>query len=97
MARTEIHPISTTLNIAIDYIIDPEKTDDQMLCSSYECTLQCATMDFEDIRRQGTGRTTVLAEHISSLSNPAKLLRKKLIKLAENYATNILKDSINML
>ena len=50
MARTEIHQISTTLNIAIDYIIDPEKTDDQMLCSSYECTLQCATMDFEDIR-----------------------------------------------
>ena len=64
MARTEIHQISTTLNIAIDYIIDPEKTDDQRLCSTYECTLQCATMDFEDVRLQGTGRTTVLAEHI---------------------------------
>lgn len=35
MARTEIHPISSTLNIAIDYIIDPEKTDDQRLCSTY--------------------------------------------------------------
>ena len=91
MARTEIHQISTTLNIAIDYIIDPEKTDDQRLCSTYECTLQCATMDFEDIRLQGTGRTTVLAEHIIQSFKPGEIEPDEAHKIGRELCDKYLK------
>ena len=91
MARTEIHQISTTLNIAIDYIIDPEKTDDQRLCSTYECTLQCATMDFEDVHLQGTGRTTVLAEHIIQSFKPGEVEPEEAHKIGRELCDKYLK------
>lgn len=110
MARTEIHPISSTLNIAIDYIIDPEKTDEQRLCSTYECTLQCATMYFEDVRLQGTGRTKVLAQHMIQLFKPGEVspeeahnigreLCDKYLKGQYQYviATHIDKEQIHIL
>ena len=91
MARTEIHPISSTLNIAIDYIIDPEKTDDQRLCSTYECTLQCAAMDFEDIRYQGTGRTTVLAQHMIQSFKPGEVTPEEAHKIGRELCDKYLK------
>ena len=91
MARTEIHQISTTLNIAIDYIIDPEKTDDQRLCSTYECTLQCAAMDFEDVRLQGTGRTTVLAEHMIQSFKPGEVTAEEAHKIGRELCDKYLK------
>ena len=73
MARTEIHPIKTTLNLAIDYIINPEKTNDYELCSTYECTLQCASIDFEDEFLKGTGRGDTLAKHIVQSFKPGEI------------------------
>ena len=35
MAITKIHPIKSTLKKAIDYIVDPAKTDDKLLVSSF--------------------------------------------------------------
>ena len=37
MAVTEIHPITTTLSKALDYIQNPDKTDEKMLVSGYAC------------------------------------------------------------
>lgn len=91
MARTEIHPISSTLNIAIDYIIDPEKTDGQKLCSTYECTLQCAAMDFEDVHMQGTGRTTVLAQHMIQSFKPGEVSPDEAHKIGRELCDKYLK------
>ena len=46
MAVTKIHPIKTTLNKAIDYICNPDKTDNQILISSYGCSYQTADIEF---------------------------------------------------
>ena len=35
MAYTRIHGIKTTLNKALDYIENPEKTEEQLLVSGY--------------------------------------------------------------
>ena len=35
MAITKIHPIKSTLKKALDYIENPEKTEDKMLVSSF--------------------------------------------------------------
>ena len=37
MAVTEIHPITTSLNKALDYIENPDKTEEKMLCTGYAC------------------------------------------------------------
>ena len=46
MAVTKIHPIKTTLNKAIDYICNPDKTDDKILISSYGCSYETADIEF---------------------------------------------------
>ena len=36
MAVTKTHPIKSTLKAAIDYILNPEKTDGKLLASSFD-------------------------------------------------------------
>ncbi len=45
MAVTKIHPIKTTLNKAIDYICNPDKTDNQILISSRSRTVSATTAE----------------------------------------------------
>lgn len=47
MAYTEIHAIKATVNKAIDYICNPEKTAGRFLISSFACALETAAIDFE--------------------------------------------------
>ena len=48
MAVTKTHPIKTTLNKAIAYICNPEKTDDTLLVSSFGCSAETADILDED-------------------------------------------------
>lgn len=47
MAVTKIHGIKTTVNKAIDYICNPDKTDDQIYISSFACSPETAALDFK--------------------------------------------------
>lgn len=47
MAYTEIHAIKATVNKAIDYICDPEKTAEKFLISSFACAPETAAFDFK--------------------------------------------------
>ena len=47
MAVTKIHGIKTTVDKAIDYICNPEKTDDQIYISSFACSPETAALDFK--------------------------------------------------
>ena len=42
MAVTKIHPIKSTLKKALDYIENPDKTEDKMLVSSFGCSYETA-------------------------------------------------------
>ena len=42
MAYTKIHAIKATVDKAIDYICNPEKTDEKMFVSSYACSPETA-------------------------------------------------------
>ncbi len=46
MAYTEIHPIKSTLDKAIEYICNPDKTDGKLLISSFGCSYETADMEF---------------------------------------------------
>ena len=47
MAYTKIHAIKATVDKAIDYICNPEKTDERMFVSSYACSPETAAYDFK--------------------------------------------------
>ena len=47
MAYTEIHPIKVTLKTALEYICNPEKTDEKILISSFGCSHETADMEFQ--------------------------------------------------
>ena len=46
MAVTKTHPIKSTLKAAIDYILNPQKTDGKLLASSFVCGLETADIEF---------------------------------------------------
>ena len=47
MAYTKIHAIKATVDKAINYICNPEKTDEKMFVSSYACSPETAAYDFK--------------------------------------------------
>ena len=47
MAYTKIHAIKATVDKAIEYICNPDKTDEQIYISSYACAPETAAIDFK--------------------------------------------------
>ena len=52
MAVTKIHPIKSTLKKALDYIENPNKTDDKILVSAFACSYETADIEFEMLLAQ---------------------------------------------
>ena len=46
MAITKIHPIKSTLHLAISYIVNGDKTDEQLLVSTHKCHQSTAHTQF---------------------------------------------------
>lgn len=47
MAVTKIHGIKTTVDKAIEYICNPDKTDQNLYISSFACSPEIAVLDFK--------------------------------------------------
>lgn len=75
MAVTSIHSIKSTLFKAIEYIVNPEKTNGGNLVSYVGCygnQFQCEK-DFIDVREMGTGRGNILAQHLHQSFKPGEV------------------------
>ena len=64
MAVTKTHPIKSTLKAAIDYILNPEKTDGKLLASSFGCGMETADIEFAWTREAAGDRGTHLGRHL---------------------------------
>ena len=64
MAVTKTHPIKSTLKAAIDYILNPEKTDGKLLASSFGCGIETADIEFAWTREVAGERGTHLGRHL---------------------------------
>ena len=75
MATTKLHGIRSTLNKSIEYIIDPRKTRNGSLVISNGCSTsgQTAQTEFENVRKQGSGRSKILAQHIIQSFAPGEI------------------------
>lgn len=70
MAITKTHSIKSTLNLAIQYICNPNKTDGTLLVSSFACLPETADIEFEWTRRQAIDKGNSLGRHIIQSFSP---------------------------
>ena len=73
MSVTKIHPIKTTLNKAIDYICNPDKTDNQILISSYGCSYQTADIEFGFTLSKARDKGDNLGHHLIQSFAPGEV------------------------
>ena len=83
MAITKIHPIKTTLNLSIDYICDPAKTDEEILISSYKCGYKTAALQFENTKELMNSPSKNLARHLIQSFMPGEVSAEKAHQIGE--------------
>ena len=96
MAVTKIKPIRGTVNKAIAYIIDPKKTDDELLVSSFGCAAsESAAKEFEWTRnlatQQGAQIPKVIARHLIQSFNVGEVSPEVAHEIGKQFADEWLK------
>lgn len=64
MAYTRIHAVKATVQKALKYICNPEKTDGQILIDSFACGIETAQYDFMDALSKSSGVGNKQAFHL---------------------------------
>ncbi|HHQ5518344.1 TPA: relaxase/mobilization nuclease domain-containing protein, partial [Clostridioides difficile] len=92
MAITKIHPIKSTLNLAISYIVNGEKTDEQILVSTHKCHQETAHTQFLRTRNDVGTNGTVLARHLIQSFLPGEASPEMAHQIGMELCKKILKD-----
>ena len=87
MAVTKIKPIKGTLNKALDYIQNPEKTDGKMLVSSFGCSYETADIEFAFTLSQALDKGNNLAHHLIQPLSREKSITEKPMKSGGSLPT----------
>ena len=96
MAVTKIKPIRGTVNKAIAYIIDPKKTDDELLVSSFGCAAgESAAKEFEWTRnlaaQHGAQIPNVIARHLIQSFDVGEVTPEVAHEIGKQFADEWLK------
>lgn len=75
MAVTKIKPIKSTFKKALEYIQNPDKTDDRMLVSSFGCSYETADIEFASTLSQALDKGNNLAHHLIQSFEPGRSQR----------------------
>ena len=92
MAITKIHPIKSTLNLAIDYITNEEKTDEKILVSTHNCFASTAHTSFLKTREDNKVSGSVLARHLIQSFLPGEATPEMAHQIGLELCKKILKD-----
>ena len=92
MAITKIHPIKSTLNLAISYIVNGEKTDEQILVSTHKCYQETAHTQFLRTRNDVGTNGTVLARHLIQSFLPGEASPEMAHQIGLELCKKILND-----
>ncbi len=90
MAVTKIHLIKTTLNKAIDYICNPDKTDNQILISSYGCSYQTADIEFGFTLSKARDKGDNLGHHLIQSFAPGEVSYEEAHRIGKELADKVL-------
>lgn len=90
MAITTNHTIDTTLRKAIDYILNPDKTDAKLLVHSFACTPEIADVEFDRTREQAYNQGEHLARHIIQAFSPGETTPEQAHEIGKCFADELL-------
>ena len=91
MAVTKIHAIKSTVQSAVDYISNPDKTDGRILVSTYCCGIQTAAYDFQMANSQSESKpTNNLAFHLIQSFYPGEVSFEEAHQIGEELADRLL-------
>ena len=90
MAVTKIHPIKSTLKKALDYIENPDKTEDKMLVSSFGCSYETADIEFEMLLAQAIQKGNNLAHHLIQSFAPGEATPEQAHEIGKQLADEVL-------
>ena len=94
MAVTKIKAIRGTLSKAIAYILNPEKTDEKLLVSSYGCASETAAREFEWTRRiaeqKGMNPVRIIARHVIQSFEIGEVTPELAHEIGKQFADGIL-------
>lgn len=91
MAITKIHPIKSTLKIALDYIMNSDKTDGKVLISSLNCNPITAHLEFEQTKIECNSKAKVLARHLIQSFFPGETTAEEAHQIGIELCDKILK------
>lgn len=92
MAITKIHPIRSTLNLAIEYITNEDKTDEKILVTTNNCFPATAHTQFLKTREDNNVKGTVLARHLIQSFLPNETTPEQAHQIGLDLCNKILKD-----
>lgn len=90
MAITTNHTIDTTLRKAIDYILNPDKTDTKLLVHSFACTPEFADVEFDWTRKKAIEKGEHLARHIIQAFAPGETTPEQAHEIGKRFADELL-------
>ena len=94
MAATKIKAIRGTLSKAIAYILNPEKTDEKLLVSSYGCASETAAREFEWTRKiaeqKGMNPVRIIARHVIQSFGIGEVTPELAHEIGKQFADEIL-------
>ena len=94
MAVAKIKAIRGTLSKAIAYILNPEKTDEKLLVSSYGCASETAAREFEWTRKiaeqKGMNPVRIIARHVIQSFEIGEVTPELAHEIGKQFADEIL-------
>lgn len=91
MAITKIHPITTTLTKALNYIQNPKKTDGTLLVDSYGCVPETAYQQFMRTKEKVDKKDGYLAFHMIQSFSPGEVDYETAHKIGIELADKVFK------
>ena len=90
MATTKIHPIKSTLNLAIKYISNENKTDEKVLISTSNCEANTAHLRFLRTREFHMTKGSVLARHLIQSFFPGEVSPEQAHEIGKELCNKVL-------
>lgn len=94
MAYIKIFPIKVTVKKALDYIMNPDKTEEKLLISSFACSPESADLEFAFTREEGKknvmDKGNNLAFHLIQSFKPGEVDAETAHKLGKEFADKVL-------
>ena len=90
MAISKLIPIKATLNKAIDYIMDPEKTGNGRLVSAFGCSPETADIEMQITADKGSRQGNRIGYHlIQSFAPEDDITPEKALELGKEFTNKV--------